>query len=193
MLNTPVDEIIYDAQGQAAAIRSGDQYATCKMIVGDPSYFPNKVKKTLRVVRAICILSHPITPGNEFSSQIIIPQGQVGRKNDIYVFCCSYQHCVAAQPKFLAFVSTIAETANPQAELKPGVELLGAVDEIFYDEYDMMDPTDDGRADKCFVSRSYDPSSHFETTSDDVLDLYERITGTKLDLDDKRVQPSEME
>jgi len=65
MLNTPVDEIIYDAQGQAAAIRSGDQYATCKMIVGDPSYFPNKVKKTLRVVRAICILSHPITPGNE--------------------------------------------------------------------------------------------------------------------------------
>jgi len=86
MLNTPVDEIIYDAQGQAAAIRSGDQYATCKMIVGDPSYFPNKVKKTLRVVRAICILSHPITPGNEFSSQIIIPQGQVGRKNGAGAF-----------------------------------------------------------------------------------------------------------
>lgn len=28
-----------------------------------------------------------------------------------------------------------------------------------------------------FISKGYDPSSHFETTVDDVLDMYERITG----------------
>ena len=45
--------------------------------VGDPSYFPGKVRKTSAVVRAICLLSHPI-PGtnNAASVQIILPQKQ---------------------------------------------------------------------------------------------------------------------
>ncbi len=33
-----------------------------------------------------------------------------------------------------------------------------------------------------FVTRSYDATSHFEQTSDEVLELYQRITGEKLDL-----------
>ncbi len=45
--------------------------------VGDPSYFPGKVRKTSAVVRAVCMLSHPI-PGtnNAASVQIILPQKQ---------------------------------------------------------------------------------------------------------------------
>ena len=52
--------------------------------------------------------------------QIILPQKQVGRRSDIYVFCCSYTHNVAPKGKFIAFVSTTVETANPEAELAPG-------------------------------------------------------------------------
>ncbi|KAL0387112.1 UNVERIFIED_CONTAM: Guanosine nucleotide diphosphate dissociation inhibitor [Sesamum radiatum] len=48
-----------------------------------------------------------------------------------YLFCCSYAHNVAPKGKYIAFVSTEAETDNPEAELKPGVDLLGKVDEIF--------------------------------------------------------------
>ena len=33
------------------------------------------------------------------------------------------------------------------------------------------------------AASSYDATSHFETTSLDVIDMYERITGEKLDLD----------
>jgi len=188
MLNTKVDEIIRNDKGEACGIVSNGQYASCKFVVGDPSYFPDKVRKVGRVVRAICILSHPITPSGEHSAQIIIPQKAVGRRSDIYIFNCSYQHQVAAQNKFLAFVSTVAETDSPQKDLQAGLDLLGTVDELFFDSYDLLAPVADGTQDKTFISKSYDPSSHFEATSEDVLDLYKRITGQDLDLSHQRVQ-----
>jgi hypothetical protein len=30
---------------------------------------------------------------------------------------------------------------------------------------------------RCFISRGYDATSHFETEINDVLDMYQRITG----------------
>jgi Rab GDP dissociation inhibitor len=47
----------------------------------DPSYVDKaKVKKVGQVVRAICLLNHPIANTNDAAScQIIIPQKQVGR------------------------------------------------------------------------------------------------------------------
>ena len=64
--------------GQAVGAESEGQTASAKFVVGDPSYFPDKVRRMGQVVRAICILNHPI-PGtdNSHSSQIIIPQKQV--------------------------------------------------------------------------------------------------------------------
>ena len=53
-----------------------------KKIVGDPSYFPGKVQTVAHVLRAICILTHPVpNTDNSDSAQLIIPQSQVGRKN----------------------------------------------------------------------------------------------------------------
>jgi Rab GDP dissociation inhibitor len=37
------------------------------------------------------------------------------------------------------------------------------------------------------VSRSYDATTHFESTTEDVLDLYRRIVGEELMFDDKPV------
>ena len=39
--------------------------------------------------------------------------------------------------------------------------------------------------DKCFISKGYDATSHFETTVEDVLEMYRRITGKDLDLSAK--------
>lgn len=69
-----------------------------------------------------------------------------------YLFCCSYTHNVAAKGKYIAFVTTEAETDNPETELKPGIDLLGPVDEIFYDAYDRYEPTNDSESDCCFIS-----------------------------------------
>lgn len=38
------------------------------------------------------------------------------------------------------------------------------------------------RSDKAFISKGYDATTHFETTVDDVLAMYKRITGNDLDL-----------
>ncbi len=46
---------------------------------------------------------------------------------DIYVACVSYTHQVASKGFFIALVSTTVETANPEAELKPGLDLLGPI------------------------------------------------------------------
>ena len=47
---------------------------------------------------------------------------------------------------------------------------------------DLLEPVTDGRADNCFISKSYDAASHFETCAEDVLSMYSRITGTELDM-----------
>ena len=56
---------------------------------------------------------------------MVVPQ--VNRNSDIYVSVVSYTHQVAAKGWFVALVSTTVETANPEAEIKPGLDLLGQV------------------------------------------------------------------
>jgi Rab GDP dissociation inhibitor len=146
------------------------------------SYFL-QVKKVGKVVRAICFMSHPIPNTTDSDSvQIILPQKQLGRRSDMYVFCCSHSHNVAPKGKYIAFVSAEVETDNPEAELEPGLALLGHIDEKIIDMYDMYEPVNDSSLDNCFISKSYDPTTHFETTVQDVLSMYSRITGKNLDL-----------
>ncbi|THG17574.1 hypothetical protein TEA_004962 [Camellia sinensis var. sinensis] len=56
-----------------------------------------------------------------------------------YLFCCPYAHNVASKGKYIAFVTTEAKTDNPEVELKPGIDLLGPVDEILFESYDRFE------------------------------------------------------
>lgn len=47
--------------------------------------------------------------------------------SDIYVSLVSYTHQVAAKGWFVAMVSTTVETDNPEAEIAPGLNLLGPI------------------------------------------------------------------
>lgn len=64
---------------------------------------------------------------NAESVQIIIPAKQVKRKNDIYVCMVSSTHQVASAGRYIAIASTTVETANPIAELAPGIALIGDI------------------------------------------------------------------
>jgi len=99
------------------------------------------------------------------------------------VFCSSYAHNVAAKGKYVAFVSTFVETSVPARELEPGLALLGPVEYKFIHVSDYEAPVSDGKTDKCFISKGYDASTHFESTVDDILEMYTRITGKVLDLE----------
>lgn len=76
MLNTPVDKILFDADGRVCGIQSGEGKATAPLVICDPSYVSDlkKTKTVGRVIRAICILDHPIpNTDNATSIQIILP------------------------------------------------------------------------------------------------------------------------
>ncbi|WOG97414.1 hypothetical protein DCAR_0416754 [Daucus carota subsp. sativus] len=183
MLNKPGCKVEFGDDGATIGVTSEGETAKCKKVVCDPSYLPDKVKKVGKVARAICLMNHPIpNTGDAHSVQIILPQKQIKHKSDMYVFCCSYSHNVVPKGKYIAFVTTEAETDNPEAELKPGIDLLGSVEEIFFDTYDRYEPTNLDASDNCFISTSYDATTHFESTVDDVIAMYRRITGKDLDL-----------
>jgi Rab GDP dissociation inhibitor len=101
---------------------------------------------------------------------------------DIYVCCISDAHYVCAKGKYLAIVATTVETDKPEAEIKVALDLLGKIEKIFYSVSVVYEPKTDGKKDNLFISSSVDASTHFETTAQNALDLYERITGTKFDL-----------
>jgi len=186
MLNRSVDEVLFDSEGKAWGIRGGTEVAKAKeCLLGDPSYFTalQKCKPNGKVVRAICFLNHTIpNTNNSQSLQIIIPAAQASRKNDIYVVMVSHDHEVTAAGKYVAIASTTVETNDPESELQPALDLLGPIMTKFVDIVNLYEPAADGKADNCFISKSFDATSHFETASNDVLDLYERVTGQQLDL-----------
>ncbi|WKX88426.1 hypothetical protein Q1695_008230 [Nippostrongylus brasiliensis] len=82
---------------------------------------------------------------------------------------------------FVAMVSTTVETNNPEAEILPGMQLLGTITETFISVSDVYEPTDFGHESQIFISRSYDPTTHFETTCKDVLDIFQRGTTQEFD------------
>jgi Rab GDP dissociation inhibitor len=192
MLNKPVDKFHYDSDGRIVGVESEGEIAKCKMVIGDPSYFPDKVRKTGRVIRAICILDHPIDQTNNANScQIIIPQKQTGRKNDIYICVTSSTHKVAAPGKYIAIVATKVETDEPEKEIEIGLKLLGNILVKFISIQDTYEPIEDGKRDGVYISKSYDSATHFETCADDILDLYKRITGEDFDLEKKPPEQEE--
>ncbi len=170
-------------------VRSGEEVARCSMVICDPSYaLKSKIAAPLKavekIIRVICILDHPVPNTKDIPSvQIIIPQRQIKRRNDIYVMMVSSVHCVAKKPFCIAIVSTVVETDKPEEELVPAYELLGKIKEKFVkvsDRYVVTNPKE--RPAGLFISNSFDATSHFENETLNVLELYKEITGTELDL-----------
>jgi len=178
MLNKPVEGFKFDDSGRVTGVISEGQIAHCKAVIGDPSYFENKVKKVGEIVRCICLMNHPIpNTNNADSGQIILPQNQLGRKNDVYISCVSYTHEVAPEPWYICLVSTQVETNNPQKELEFGINLLGPVAQKFWSVDPLFEPVNDWKKEGIHISKSYDATSHFETISEDVIRIYKEITG----------------
>ena len=111
----------------------------------------------------------------------------------------SSAHNVCPKGYYIAIVSTIAEgSSNHHLELQPGFERLGKIEEKFMGPpIPLYEPLESGRNDNIFISKSYDATSHFETTTgkcsysivrgripnllpDDVRDIYRRAEQEEL-------------
>jgi RAB protein geranylgeranyltransferase component A len=133
MLRKEVDEIITDPKtGMFVGVRSGEEVAKAKMVIGDPSYFGGgdtskgtsgkvRVVKLGNVVRAICFLKGPIfdTEGAD-SVQIIIPQNQIGRKNGRGLYRCLGRgsltqhplHQISTSPQFHQHTTSVQRAST---------------------------------------------------------------------------------
>lgn len=151
MLDKKITGIEYDQNGRFHGVRSEEGLYLADAVIGDPSYFPNRVKRTGQVIRAICFMKAPIPNTNGSDSvQIIIPQRQVKRRYgtilysmvlnllfcyivvvDIYVAAVGSSHHVCPEGMHVAFVSTFVETEFPLEEIKPGLNLLGPIFEQY--------------------------------------------------------------
>ncbi|KAK3713997.1 hypothetical protein QZH41_018777, partial [Actinostola sp. cb2023] len=161
MLNKPIDGI--SVEDGAVGVTSEGETAKAKAVIGDPSYFTDR---------------HPPLPKQfcmiPYCYLIIIV-------SDIYVCCISTTNCVSPKDKYLAIVSTTVEKDDPEMDLKPGLDLLGKIDKKFISVSDIYEPISDGTEDKIFISKSYDATTHFETTCEDIMAMYKRITGEEFD------------
>lgn len=187
MLNKLVDGFEFDDSGKVVGIRSGDEVAKAPIVICDPSYlgekYPERVRSVGKVIRAICILGQPIPNTNNcVSCQIIIPQKQLNRKSDVYVMMVSHAHNVAHGGKYIAIVSATVETAYPEREIQPALDLLGPIENKFVSVSDLYEPTDLSFKDNLFITKSYDATSHFESAARQVIEMWQKITGSPLDL-----------
>lgn len=177
MLNKPISGFSTGSDGRVNGVTSEGETVKCGAVIGDPSYFPEKVKKIGDIVRCICILNHPIpNTSNSESVQIILPQAQLKRRGDIYISCVSSSHEVAPPGHFIVLVSTQVETGDPKAELAPGISMLGPVLHQFWSVDPLFVPTNEPIKEGIHISRSYDATSHFETIANDVIRIYKEIT-----------------
>ncbi|TKR62620.1 hypothetical protein L596_026550 [Steinernema carpocapsae] len=181
MLDTPVDGLVMEGS-KVTGVKSGENVIKCKQVFCDPSYASDRVKKVGQVIRAICLLNHPIpNTNNNESCQIIIPQKQVNRNSDIYISCVGPSNQATPKGWYVAMVSTTVETQNPEAEIQAGLQLLGPITERFTSVADLYEPLDKGTESQVFISHTYDATSHFETTCTDVLEIYKQATGEEFD------------
>jgi len=178
MLNKPIQGLTFNDQGRVTGVQSEGEVAKCSAVIGDPSYFKDKVKQVGQIVRCINILNHPIpNTNNSESVQIILPNAELKRKNDIYISCVSDTHEVAPKGHFIVLVSTFVETNNPKAELSPGLALLGPVLHQFWSIDPLYTSTNNYAVEGIHISNSYDATSHFETIANDVIRIYQEVTG----------------
>ena len=88
MLNKPAEDIVME-NGKVVGVTSEGQTAKTKMVIADPSYFPDRVIKVCKVVRAICLLKpakrlQKVSGADPPSYQIILPNNQIGKSHGKY-------------------------------------------------------------------------------------------------------------
>jgi len=170
--------VTFDDNGKVNGVKSENGIARCKTVVADPSYFLDRVKQVGSVARCIAILDHPLEhTNNSESCQIILPLNQIKRKTDICISCVSSAHNVAPKGKYIAIASTFMETDDPKKDLEAGIKILEPALHKFFSVSPIYEPIQDSAKEGIHISKSYDPTGHFETVCDDVVKIYQQITG----------------
>ena len=91
----------------------------------------------------------------------------------------------AGRSFLLAIVGSTVETDDPVKELQMALAMLGPIQKQFLHVMDTYESTGDFTDKGVFITKSYDATSHFGNATNEVVKLYEQITGNPPDLTGK--------
>ena len=186
-LNKDIEEILYDENGKFLGIKSQNEEIYGKLLIAEPSYVKKfgRVKSIGKIFTRICILDHSVPNTENYDScLIIIPDKEIFLKNnDIIISVLNSTNQVCVKGYYLAIISTVVETDYPKKEIEPAMNIIGPTLEIFDKVSDILVPNENDFKDNIFITKSYDAQIHFEDDMEDVFEIYEKITGQKLELD----------
>ncbi|KAJ1622556.1 GDP dissociation inhibitor [Pavlovales sp. CCMP2436] len=187
LLDRSVDEVLYDGGGGACGVRCGEEKAFARCVIGDPSYFPAKVKTSHHIVRVLALMKHPLHGTEDKGScQVIVPGRELGREHDVYVLAVDGAHEVCPKDMHIAALSTVVEgpldglnvKQIADRELGSALAMVHPAERYFIEVVPCLEPTSNGFVERTFVTSSYDASSHVEGAVDEVASIYYRITGS---------------
>jgi len=124
------------------------------------------------------------------TTTILLPLPYYILFSDIFIATLNHTHCVCQNGYYLAIISTVVETDKPIDELAPAFKVIGDVLETFVtisDEWEPVESTDDN----VIVTRSFSSVSHFEHDTVNVLELFKKITGKDINLDEEENKEKE--
>jgi len=136
-------------------------------------------------VRLFAVLKHPpnLCKGAR-SCQLLIPGAQCGRKHDVYVFAGGKGHGMAPTDTWYVAASTRVEGSSEGSALEVAKQefasllpLLKPAKKLLAEVVPYHEPKDDGTESNLFVCASPDETTHFDSTQDEVEELFERILG----------------
>ena len=198
MLNVDITDIEVDKESGRSKVwgiyEGKKSYATTKHIITSPEYLikcgmADRLQKIGTIVRVICIIDHPIPKtGNSNAVQIILPQKQTKRKNDIYIMCIGNSHGVCKKGYYVAIISSMQENPDVDTDLAVAFETIGPIKYRFTTKEDQYVPKGSNGQDAIYVTQTLDPTSHFETAAENVLEIYKAITGKDVDLTIKEAE-----
>jgi Rab GDP dissociation inhibitor len=135
MLNVTIKEIKEQEKGfELVGVWEGEEgKCTADKIIIHPSYLEKLgltrlARKTQVCRRTICIVDHQIPNiGDHKAVQIILPQNQIKRKNDVYIMMIGSSHGVSKKGYNIVIVSSIKESKTFDEDFKTAFELIGPI------------------------------------------------------------------
>lgn len=198
MLNVDITDIEIDKSSGKSKVwgvyEGKKSFATTKHIIASPEYLiktgmAERLQKLGTIVRVICIIDHPIPKtGNSNAVQIILPQRQTKRKNDIYIMSIGNSHGVCKKGYYVAVISSMQESNDIEKDFEIAFETIGPIRHKFVTKEDLYIPKGGNGENLIYVTNTLDPTSHFETAADNVIEIYKAITGKDVDLTIKETE-----
>ncbi|KAK2094393.1 hypothetical protein P7K49_028131 [Saguinus oedipus] len=109
--------------------------------------------------------------------EIIVQNGKViGVTSEAEIACCRQLICDPSCVK-----DQVEREGN-----QTSFALLEPVEQKFVSISDLLVLKDLGTESQIFISHTYDATTHFETTCDDIKNIYKRMTGSELDFEEMK-------